>query len=123
MPGAPGRGRRRRRRGRRGLGLLRLHPARELEQQLRAIELLGATSAVLSAQERELVTERGDEVLLHSQFGAQLCTVMLEIRRIGGQFGHRCYRCIAPGHRFAGHLRQSHQLGMTSGLVLAPRLA
>src|SRR3990167_7910099 len=103
VPGARpwGRGRGGRRRGR--LGLQRLRPARELQQELRGIELLGASPVEVPSQERELVTELLDELVLLAQLGEQLHAVLLQVGGIGGQPAggrtHPPYRCAARRER------------------------
>ena len=97
--GGGGRGRRRLR-----LGLLRLHPAGELEQQLRGIELLGAPAVDVAAEQGELMAELVDELLLLAQLGEQLPAVLPQVRGIVGQRRgrqrHRSLDAHARGHGF-----------------------
>ncbi len=73
------RGRGRRRRGR---GVQRLRPAREFQQQLGGVELLGAAPIQITAEEFELVAELRDDVLLVVHLGEELEAVLAEIVRV-----------------------------------------
>ena len=77
----------RRRRGGAGGRLLlqRLRPAGEFQEQLRGIELLGAPPVEIAAEQRELMAELVQELLLLAQFGEQLQAVVPEVLGIGGQ--------------------------------------
>ena len=66
------------------LGLLRLHPAGELEQQLRGIEVLGAAAVEVAAEQGELMRELVDELLFVAELGEQLRAVLPEILGIVG---------------------------------------
>ena len=103
------RGGSRRRRGRdcrgRGDRLLRLDPAGELEQQLRGIEMLGATAVEIAAEQRELMRELVDELLFVAELAEQLRAILPEIvgvcRKRVGRRRHHGYRCAARGDRFS----------------------
>jgi hypothetical protein len=96
---ATGRGRRVHRIRGRGRRVHRVHPARELEHQLSRVELLGAPPIEVAPEERQLMGELVDQLLLDGQLGEQLRAELLQIGRIlwkrGERGGHRT-RCIVP---------------------------
>ena len=77
-----------------------MHPAGELEQQLSGIEVLGAAAVQIAAEQRQLVRELVDELLLVAELGEQLLAVLPEVLGIGGhRVRHRGHRRVNPRHR------------------------
>ena len=94
---------RRCRRRRLRLSLLRLHPAGELKQQLRGIELLGASAVEVAAEQGKLVRELVDELLLLAQLREQLPQYCCRSSGSSGNVAGATpsfLRCPCAGHGF-----------------------